>query len=170
MTHWDKISIAYHKTADQVSQPERQKKEKGDDLYVFESIFHICIVRLFADRDKFCHIKKMCIMPSVLRFFLLKVMELSQEQVRHIAKLARLDLRDEEVKKFSTQLTNILQYIEILDEVDTSAVLATNQVTGLSNVMREDVICAEWVAPEELLASSELPVEQDQIRVKSVLE
>lgn len=109
-------------------------------------------------------------MRSVLRPFYRYHMELSQEQVRHIAKLARLGLSDEEVKKFSTQLTNILQYIEVLAEVDTSAVLPTNQVTGLSNVMREDTVRGDWVKPEELLACSELPVESDQIRVKPVIE
>ena len=97
-------------------------------------------------------------------------MQLTQEQVRHIAKLARLGLTDDEVKKFSTQLTNILQYIEVLNEVDTSAVAPTNQVTGLMNVMREDVVNQEWVSREALLGSTELPVEQDQIRVKPVLE
>lgn len=97
-------------------------------------------------------------------------MELSQEQVRHIAKLARLGLTDDEVKKFSTQLTNILQYVEVLNEVDTTGVEMTNQVTGLKNVMREDVVGQDWVSREALLASSELPVEQDQIRVKPVFE
>ncbi len=97
-------------------------------------------------------------------------MELSQEQVRHIAKLARLGLTDGEVKKFSTQLTNILQYIEVLNEVDTTSVAPTNQVTGLSNVMRKDVMSGDWVSREELLGCSELPVESDQIRVKPVIE
>lgn len=97
-------------------------------------------------------------------------MQLTQEQVRHIAKLARLGLSDEEVKKFSTQLTNILQYIEVLNEVDTSAVAPTNQVTGLANVVRPDVVDQNWVSREELLGCSELPVERDQIRVKPVIE
>lgn len=97
-------------------------------------------------------------------------MQLTQEQVRHIAKLARLGLTDDEVKTFSTQLTNILQYIEVLNEVDTSAVAPTNQVTGLMNVMRADVVDQTWVERDALLGSSELPVERDQIRVKPVLE
>ena len=84
--------------------------------------------------------------------------------------MARLGLTDEEVKKFSTQLTNILQYIEVLNEVDTSVVAPTNQVTGLSNVMREDVMKGGWVTREELLGCSELPVESDQIRVKPAIE
>lgn len=97
-------------------------------------------------------------------------MQLSQEQVRHIAKLARLGLSDDEVKKFSTQLTNILQYIEVLNEVDTTSVEMTNQVTGLKNVMRDDVINNDWTTRDELLGCSELPVERDQIRVKPAIE
>ncbi len=97
-------------------------------------------------------------------------MQLTTEQVRHIAKLARLGLSDEEVKTFSTQLTNILQYVEILGEVNTDAVSPTNQVTGLANVSRSDVLHGNSASREDLLGCSELPVEQDQIRVKPVIE
>lgn len=97
-------------------------------------------------------------------------MQLTTDQVRHIAKLARLGVTDDEVKKLSTQLTNILQYVEILSEVDTEHVAPTNQVTGLANVMREDVVIPEWVPRDALLRCSELPVELDQIRVKPVIE
>ena len=103
-------------------------------------------------------------------FLFIEYMELSQEQVRHIAKLARLGLSDDEVKKFSTQLTNILQYVEVLSEVDTSSVEATSQVTGLKNVMRPDAVQSDWTTREELLGCSELPVERDQIRVKPAIE
>ena len=96
-------------------------------------------------------------------------MALSLDQVRHIAQLARLGLTDEEVKKFSTQLTNILEYVDILSEVDTEGVEETSQVTGLTSVMREDRVEGDWCSKEELLAATELPVERDQIRVKPVL-
>lgn len=97
-------------------------------------------------------------------------MQLNVEQVRHIAKLARLGLSEDELKKFSTQLTNILQYVEVLGEVDTSNVEPTNQVTGLTNVMRPDVLSEGAVARDSLLGCSELPIERDQIRVKPVIE
>lgn len=97
-------------------------------------------------------------------------MQLTIEQVRHIAKLARLGLSDEEVKTLSTQLTNILQYVEILSEVNTDAIPPTNQVTGLANVSRPDALHGAWVSREDLLGCSELPVELDQIRVKPVIE
>jgi aspartyl-tRNA(Asn)/glutamyl-tRNA(Gln) amidotransferase subunit C len=95
-------------------------------------------------------------------------MQLTPEQVRHIAKLARLDLKDDEVSRYSSQLTNILTYIEILNEVKTDGVAPTSQVTGLQNVTRPDVAC-EWVIRDELLGCTTLPVEQNQIRVKPVI-
>ena len=94
-------------------------------------------------------------------------MVLTPEQVRHIAKLARVALRDDEVEKLSTQLTNIFQYMEILDEVDTKDILPTSQVTGLQNVTRVDEV-KSWVSREDLLGCTELPLEQNQIRVKPV--
>lgn len=95
-------------------------------------------------------------------------MALTKDQVRHIAKLARLGLSEKEFEKFSLQLTDILQYVEILNEVDTEGVEPTSQVTGLQNILRPDTVTA-WVSREELLACTELPVEQNQIRVRSII-
>lgn len=55
-----------------------------------------------------------------------------------VAKLANLPLTPEEEKKYSKQLSKILEYMEKLNEVDT-LVEPTFNVTGLSNVMREDI-------------------------------
>ncbi len=93
---------------------------------------------------------------------------ITPEQVLHIAKLARLGLKDEDVAKFSTQLSSIMEYIEKLDEVDVKDVQPTSQVTGLENVMREDVE-ARFSNREDLLKCTELPVQNDQIQVKSVI-
>lgn len=66
-------------------------------------------------------------------------MKLTQEEVRHIADLARLKLTPEEVEKYSNELSVILDYIGMLKEVDTEDVEPTSQVTGLKDVTREDV-------------------------------
>ena len=58
--------------------------------------------------------------------------------VAHIAKLANLPLNPEEKEKFEKQLSEILTYVEKLNEVDTTNVEPTSQVTGLENVTRED--------------------------------
>lgn len=58
--------------------------------------------------------------------------------VSHVAKLANLTLSGEEKRKFETQLSSILEYVEKLKKVDTRDVEPTSQVTGLENVLRED--------------------------------
>jgi len=94
---------------------------------------------------------------------------LTEDQVRHIAKLARIRLTDEEVKKFSKQLSGVLDYMDVLNEVDTKKVAETSQVTGLKNVMEEDVILSAQSGREELLKCSELPIDGNQIRVKRIV-
>lgn len=58
--------------------------------------------------------------------------------VKHVAKLANLPLSQGEEEKYSKQLTKILDYMEVLNKVDTEDVEPTSQVTGLKSVMRED--------------------------------
>ncbi len=88
---------------------------------------------------------------------------LSHDQVRHIAKLARLDLSDAEVEKFSKELTSILGYVDMLGEVDTKGVEATAQVTGRFNSLREDTPRTGGTDPDALLNSTGLPVADHQI-------
>ncbi len=94
-------------------------------------------------------------------------MSLNADQVRHIAKLARLTLTEEEIAKFTKDLGGIFTLIEQLSEVDTSAVAATAQVTGLSNVSRIDDIRQGGATPDALLATSPLPVREHQIETPS---
>ena len=65
-------------------------------------------------------------------------MALTKEEVLHIAKLARLELKAEEVEKFRTQLSEILEYVGQLSKVDTTGIEPIAQITGLQNVTRED--------------------------------
>ena len=93
---------------------------------------------------------------------------LTSDQVRRIAKLARLGLSDRDAEKFSHQLTSIFQSFEKLNELDTDKVVPTSQVTGLKNVMREDEVKL-FAAHEKLLDCSPLSTEQNQILVPKVL-
>jgi aspartyl-tRNA(Asn)/glutamyl-tRNA(Gln) amidotransferase subunit C len=93
---------------------------------------------------------------------------LSGEQVQHIAKLARLGLGEGEGEKFAKQLSEILAYMEMLNEVNTDKVEPTSQVTGLTNVTREDKV-ERFCEREELLSCTGLPVEKEQVKVKSVI-
>ena len=94
---------------------------------------------------------------------------LSEEQVRHVAKLARIKLTDEEVGKFGPQLSKVLGYMEILNEVETENVAETSQVTGLKNVMEKDEVLQPQSTREELLDCTELPVESKQIKVSRAI-
>ena len=58
--------------------------------------------------------------------------------VTHIAKLARLELSGEETALFGSQLSDILENVRKLDELDTSSVEPTSHVLDISNVMRDD--------------------------------
>lgn len=93
---------------------------------------------------------------------------ISDDDVKHIAKLARLGLDESQIKKFAKQLDTIFAYVGVLNEVDTSHVEPTSQVTGLKNVTRPDEV-KKSSDKEELLACSPLPIEQDQIKVKPVI-
>lgn len=68
------------------------------------------------------------------------MLKLSIEDVEHIAKLSRLELSSSEKEKFAEQLSQILEYVSQLNEVDTKNIEPTAQVTGLVNVMEEDKI------------------------------
>ncbi len=66
-------------------------------------------------------------------------MNLSDETVRHIAKLAALELSDEEVSEMKEQLGEIIEYVDQLSEVATEGVVATSHVYGIVNSFREDI-------------------------------
>ena len=63
---------------------------------------------------------------------------ITKDETRKIANLARLDLDEKEIEAYSNQLSAILEYVSELSEVDTKNTKATSQVTGLSNITRED--------------------------------
>ena len=67
-------------------------------------------------------------------------MALTNEQVEHVAMLARLGLNDEERERMREQLSSILAHIDQLSTVDTSNVPPTAQVIPLEPLLREDVV------------------------------
>jgi aspartyl-tRNA(Asn)/glutamyl-tRNA(Gln) amidotransferase subunit C len=66
-------------------------------------------------------------------------MKISQQEVEHVAKLARLALTDQERERLTDQLSNILTYVEKLNELETKGIEPTSHVLDISNVMRDDV-------------------------------
>jgi len=88
-------------------------------------------------------------------------------EVERIAKLARIGLSPEETSKMSVELGRILQFVEQLSSVDIEGVDPTDQVTGLEDVWREDVVKPS-LPREQLLANA--PEQKDgYIVVKRVL-
>jgi aspartyl-tRNA(Asn)/glutamyl-tRNA(Gln) amidotransferase subunit C len=67
-----------------------------------------------------------------------KNMALTREEVIHVAHLARLSLRPEEIDLFTRQLNDILEYVAKLQELDTGGVLPLAHVIPVSNAFRED--------------------------------
>ncbi len=65
--------------------------------------------------------------------------KLTLEQVRHVAKLSRLRLSDEQVEHFAHQLSSVLDYVSMLQEPDTSQVEPMAHAMDVTNVLREDV-------------------------------
>lgn len=80
-------------------------------------------------------------------------MRLTHDEVRHVAELAKLRLSDEEVAEFAGQLSDILDYAERLQEVDTSHVPPTPYPLPLTNVLREDV-ATDCLTNDEALANA----------------
>ena len=95
-------------------------------------------------------------------------MSLTPEQVRHIARLARVGLTDDEVARFQSQLSEILDYFERLNEVDSANVPPTAHTLDMRNVMRDDEP-RESLDKEEVLANAPQR-EDDFFRVRVVLE
>lgn len=80
-------------------------------------------------------------------------MELSTKEVAHVAQLARLHLSEAELELMRSQLSNILDYIAMLQEVDVEGVEPTAQVSGLTTVMRPDVVTGA-LSREDVLANA----------------
>ena len=95
-------------------------------------------------------------------------MKLTPEVIDHLAKLSRLDLTTGEKEKYAGELSVILDYVEMLNEVDTENVTETCQVTGLQNVVREDIVieCNEETKKKII---EQFPDKKDNLlRVKAV--
>ncbi|MDB9528373.1 Asp-tRNA(Asn)/Glu-tRNA(Gln) amidotransferase subunit GatC [Oscillatoria sp. CS-180] len=89
------------------------------------------------------------------------------EQVRKVAHLARLDLEAEEEEQFTTQLNNILEYVEQLNELDTADVPPTTRAIEVSNISRPDEL--ETFGDRESLLDNAPDREDDFIKVPKIL-
>lgn len=65
-------------------------------------------------------------------------MKITKDEVLYVANLARLDLDEAAIEKFAGQIDNILEYIELLNQVDTRDVKPTSHAIALTNAFRDD--------------------------------
>jgi len=93
---------------------------------------------------------------------------ITRDDVLHLAQLSNLQLSNDEIARLQQDLGNILGYVQQLDELDTTGVEPTYQVTDLENVWRDDVVKSHPADRERLLALAP-DQEKNQIKVPKVL-
>lgn len=95
-------------------------------------------------------------------------MKISEEEVRHVAKLSKLAFSDQETTAFASSLSKIVEMIELLNEVDTTGVAVTTTMADRKNVLRADV-AEEGEGREQLFKN--VPQAQDNyIKVPAILD
>ena len=82
-------------------------------------------------------------------------MKISQQEVEHVAHLARLHLSPEELRTMTTQLDMILSYVAKLDELDTSSVEPTTHALSVTNAFRQDEVKPSLTQREALATAPE---------------
>lgn len=97
-----------------------------------------------------------------------KMAKITRDDVLKLARLSRIKLRADEIDKFTTELNEIVKYVEKIEAADIEGLAPTDQVTGLKNVMRPDKIIDYRQSSEELLKNAPAR-EKNQFKVKRVL-
>ena len=64
---------------------------------------------------------------------------IDRDQVLHVARLARIELSEEEIARMPPELSKILEHVETMNEIDLEGVEPTSHVVDLVNVLRDDV-------------------------------
>jgi aspartyl-tRNA(Asn)/glutamyl-tRNA(Gln) amidotransferase subunit C len=93
--------------------------------------------------------------------------QLTNDDVRDIAELAKLELSADEVTMYTEQLSQILGYFTLLQEVDTSQIELTDSILPLRSVMREDMVQTA-LTPTMAIANA-ADAEANQFKVSAVL-
>ena len=93
--------------------------------------------------------------------------EISAEDVRKVANLARLDLPEDQIETYTAQLEEILSYIDQLQEIDTQNISPTTRAVEVVNAMREDLV--EVKSSREEILNQAPHREGDFFRVPKIL-
>lgn len=95
-------------------------------------------------------------------------MKLGRDEVMHVANLARLTFSEEELDRFASQLSEILDYVEQLGELDMEGVEPMAHVHDIVNAFREDAVCPSL--PREAVLANAPEAEGGCFRVPKVIE
>ncbi len=95
--------------------------------------------------------------------------KLTKDEVLHVARLANLELTENEIEKFGKQLSVVLDQISELSEVNTSNVDPISQTTGLENVDRPDEVKGERILTQEQAISGSDKVHNGYFKVDAIL-
>jgi len=94
---------------------------------------------------------------------------ISKEEVRYVANLARIKMKENELEKFTLQLDKILEYVNKLNQLDTENVPPTSHIINLKNIMRKDEISGESLSNDE--ATQMAPDKENEFfRVPKIIE
>lgn len=96
------------------------------------------------------------------------MIKITRQDISHLAQLSSLNLSETEVDNLEVDLNKIIGYVNLLNELNTSQVEPTYQVTGLENVWREDNVAPVKVIPDQLIALAPNSFEH-QVKVQKVL-
>lgn len=94
--------------------------------------------------------------------------KITDADIRKLAKLSRLKLTDAEIPKYKQEISSIMQYVEMLQDVNLDGLEPTSQVTGLQNVVRPDELIDYKISPKDLLANVPA-IKDDQLKVKRMI-
>ena len=95
-------------------------------------------------------------------------MKVTIKDVEHVAKLARLGLTDDDKKRFTEQLSGILDYAEIINKLDTKNVQPTSHAILMKNVFREDKL-VPYADTKSIIANAP-GQEKDMFSVPKIME
>ncbi len=94
---------------------------------------------------------------------------LSLKEVQHIAKLARIELSDKDIVKFQKEFASILEYFEVLGEVDDSHVSPMTHAVPVQNVTRQDIAKPKPSKETAELLTMAPATKNGYVKVKSIL-
>jgi aspartyl-tRNA(Asn)/glutamyl-tRNA(Gln) amidotransferase subunit C len=134
----------------------------------FDLMRHVISLYRISGMDETATLTRNSLPLFAERCIILKMSTITTDDVRHLAQLSNLQLSDEEIEHLGGDLSNILNYIDQLSELDTTGVEPTYQVTGLENIWRDDEIETGYVDRDALLALAPERTE-DSVKVPKVL-